>query len=367
MRITIAERLKPFSHKPGVIFVLPGTTLLCQVFPTRLVIQGKGEVALTLKAPIDDFTVQLDLEHASINVWGHSEAGYFSYRLVALVDGSVRLRVERLQSSRLEVRWSSNGAWRMWQAGLDCASSTVSLERKQEVELGLSSAAASATGVQDRVEERLSLGCHKLQEWCGIARRLQFAEIFPLWMRLGQLTPAQPESTGSGTTHLLHACRSVVAFGKPEAILTDFEMLYRAGFGGMLVPRLSDSDFLGYELPEALPIDSPFSLLTEGAGLIRRLFLAQQGRSVAFLPHLPPEFHCGRLLTQVCDLEWSKKTIRRIVFRCEESGEWHFRFSGGVACFRFRRDRRDPGQQVSVGTPLQLLAGHQYFLDNFQS
>ncbi len=65
---------------------------------------------------------------------------------------------------------------------------------------------------------------------------------------------------------------------------------------------------------------SPLAFLTEGARLIRNHFIEEEPNGIKILPALPPECHAGRLINVAIkgvnlDLEWSKKTIRRLILR----------------------------------------------------
>ena len=62
MKIAIAERLKPFSHTPGVACLIPGTCWKVEAFPTLLRIGEKYDLPLPITGPVADFTLELDLE-----------------------------------------------------------------------------------------------------------------------------------------------------------------------------------------------------------------------------------------------------------------------------------------------------------------
>ncbi len=62
MKIKIAERLRPYSHTPGVRLMED-----IQVFPTRLVCSGK-ETLFDVKGPVKNFMVELNLERGEIKI-----------------------------------------------------------------------------------------------------------------------------------------------------------------------------------------------------------------------------------------------------------------------------------------------------------
>src|SRR3989344_6077351 len=149
--ISIALRLRPFSHRPGTTVVIPKTPWQVQVFPTllrftHLISFETFEKNLDIQGPMLDFTVELDLEKCCVRFFGHAAKGY--HQLVF---------TEK-----------------------DVPSSLLLQESK----------------------ERLSLGMHKRLDWELVCRRRDLKEIFPVWFRLGQLVPFV-ETPHVGTATLL--------------------------------------------------------------------------------------------------------------------------------------------------------------------
>lgn len=350
MHITIAERQRPFSHTPGTRCLIPGTSLRATVYPTRVMLHDlsvypytmQGDYFLPLRGPVKDFTVQLDLEKGQIVAWGHYAEGYLRYRIG---------------------KGNSNKSYSLW------------LEKWPEA-AGSSPEFFSASPElkeQPLSLERLSLGCHKAQDWDLVLRRNDSSEILPYWLRLGQLTSSMPTEEEAGTLATLFSCRSALQSKEKQAVLPAFQNLLHAGFEGILSPRLEDVDYQGYGLPP-LPEGfhgSPLPLLTEGAKLIRDLFIRWEGLRLDILPLLPPAFHCGRLLQVKCgdvvevDMEWSKKTIRRMVLSAKRDGSLVLGFQQGVKSFRLRTGPRERGSRLPASEPIAIESGKVYDLDNF--
>lgn len=343
MHITIAERLRPYSHTPGVMCMLPGSALRLQIFPTRVVIhdltQGDRrfvrDIEWDIQGPVADFTVISDLEKGRVGVWGQAASGFFRYWLYSATQGhEVFCQIEKgaLVYSQVEISKDAFSA-----------------------------------------NERLSLGNSKAQDWDLVVRRQDLAEILPVWFRLGQITPAALPPHVSGTASLLGSCREAISSNAPDTIVQPFLNLFNAGFKGILTPRLFDDQYQGLA-PHPLPAAEPFSpliLLTEGSALIRSLFIQQQESDIHILPVLPPEFHCGRF-TQVSlgdygdlDIEWSKKTVRRLIFRSKAACALTFHFKK-VQQFRLRRGHKDRGKIISLGTAVVFEGGAEYFFDCFE-
>ncbi len=128
-------KLKPFSHRPGISCVIPGTSIVVQVFPTLLrykdLATGKAwEEKLDWKGPVEGFTVEL--EGTSLEVFGKTAEGF---------------------------------------------------RRKQ---LGKPF---------KRPLESLSLGKHTKLDWELVLRRMDMEEMAPVLFQLGQLVPETTAET----------------------------------------------------------------------------------------------------------------------------------------------------------------------------
>ncbi len=366
MRIKIAERLKPFSHVPGEPCLLPGTFFRCCIFPALIKIDSLAHaqpepfaiLPLDVEGPLKDFTVLQDLERGIVQVWGHSAKGYFRYRLIPHQTGThpgIWLQIEKAPTEGLQVNH------------LQCCAGDQVLITQMGTEKKVGSIPPLSV-----CNERLSLGNHKAQDWTLIRRRLNLGEIMPIWFRLGNQIALPDRPVPQGTMVLLEKCRQLILEKDRLHVLQAFRDLFLAGFEGMLSPRLTDADYQGYHLPplEASFEASPLVLIREGAELIRSLFIQEQEMQTAILPVLPVEFHCGRMMgIEIKDLgsinlEWSKKTIRRMVLNSRCEMEYTFVFKEAHS-FRLRSSFQDAGERILCGKPLAFEKDKVYFFDNF--
>lgn len=362
MHITIAERLRPFSHLPGTYCLLPRSFLRCRIFPTKLVIDDVSEIYpkalitidLSLHGPVKDFTIQQDLEKGFIRVWGHFQEGFVRYCLMALEEPhSFIFKMERAPL-----------------AGVNSPTFNKVIYPKEEIQV---KAPTSPLTFKFK-NERLSLGSHKAQDIELIRRRLDLSEIFPLWFRLGQQLLSLDKPSCEGTLKLLEICENIIYEKKALEVFQAFLNLFHVGFEGLLSPCLYDENYQGFSVD--LSSDNfkgvPLYLLTEGSKLISKLFIDIKEHSIAMLPVLPPQFHCGRMLGVACgvfgeiDFEWSKKLIRRVVFNSKIDGPIHFAFQKGLKTFRLRANLKDKGVIVSCGEKVYCQVGMTYFFDNFK-
>lgn len=340
MRITIGERFKPYSHIPGTPFILPGSSLCFRIYPTLIRINnlenGKAEeIKFTIPGPLEDFTIQQDLEAGLLRVWGKTEFGFVRYKIIAQEKGF-----------------------------------TINVEKAPKDVNVFPIASEKASSFHSMPAERLSLGVTKAQDWTLMIRRRDLAEIFPLWFRLGQSISYTSVIKPSQAT-LWTKCCEIVEKGTPDIILKPFEHLFTAAFEGGLSPRLEDTDFQGFSLPVS-SFTSPLPLLSEGAKLIRSLFLQVNNEVISILPALPSAFHCGRMLNITCvqwgtlDLEWTKKKIRRMIFRAQKTGDLSFIFQKNIKKFRLRTGNKDRGKYINSGSIIRIEEGQAYWFDNFE-
>lgn len=335
MRIDISERLKPFSHKSGTYFLLPGTTIRTQIFPaflrfhdlSRSEPQLIAEVPLKVQGPVEKFTVQQDLEHGEIVVWGQTQNGFFRY-LISATRGFV-------------------------------------IEKSPENTFFLAELPSFEKLILAPTE-RLSLGSHKKQEWQLMERRCDLAEILPIWFRLGQWTP-KVEKTNEGTAFLLNQIHNATHAEKASTLL---HTLFLVGMDCGLSPRLEDTTFQGVDIP-SINGGSPLQLLREGSECIRDLFLQSEDAQINVLPLLPLAFHAGRMINAQCGslgivhFEWSKKVIRRLIFTAGQTTSVQFSFSGKLRQCRVRSS--SAGDSVlQLGQLLNVMQGQTYYLDRFE-
>lgn len=321
--IKIPRLVRPYSHLPGTRCLIPTTPYVATVYPARLEVRTlEGtllkEFSFEIQGPLAHFTVMQDLERGCLTIFGSS----LSYHLLPSLE-LVRTKHPHTPP-------------------LSC--------------------------------ERFHFGLHKQLEWERVKARGDFREIFPLWMHLASLLPPlPPRSSSNGIFHLLTQCREAVKSSSPEKTLPLFKSCFLAGFGGLLVPRLQDEEFQGLLDPhEPPPDETPLHLLQEGAALIRSLFIQTTDEGISLLPHLPPLFCSGKALHLhcppwgTCAMEWSKKSLRRLLLRATHSGLCHLTLPPEIRSFRIRQNLQDRGLSHSAGIPLEIKSGALYLLDHFQ-
>lgn len=313
--ITIAARLRPYSHVPGISCLIPGTLFEAVIFPALIRIMKDNhiikEYPIDIKGPLAQFTVFQDLERGCITI---SSEDYFFHLLPDLQ----------------------------------------LINRKHP---GLPPI---------QTQERLSLGSHKKQEWEDLKKRCDFRAIFPIWHRLGMFY-----SDLNGHSKLVEECQEAIQSNNPENIVQTFRKLFLAGFRNILVPRLKDDDHQGIISGNTISNGETIYLLSKGARIIRSLFIQEVSDRILILPALPPEFFAGRMTEvktnkAIVNLEWSKKLIRRLSIHALADGTLNLNFQSQIKKYRLRTARKERGCMFFAGDPVEIKSGTFYLLDQFQ-
>ncbi len=361
MNITIAHRMRPFSHKMGNVFLLPNSHFKVEVFPTLLRFTDLEnrikpiELRLFIRGPIQSFTAELNLETGSICVFGRTLDGYIRYSL--FYKASELLLLCEKAPSVLQLQYGA----------------TLSqLQPKQTLAIPVSFCLKETQGLQ----ERLHLGIHKAQDWELMQRRFNLQELFPFWLALAQWVPSITyEDNDQGMFSLIRKCQIAIEKKEKLQIISCFKNVFLAAFEGVFVPRLFDSDYQGIIDVEENTLPATM-LLLQSAKLLRRLFFVEEENLFSILPCVPPELHCGRIIqlqtTKLdrIDIEWSKKKLRRMFIQTSNTRPLICQLPKEISSCRLRVHRKDKGQKLQVTKEgiLQIpaLAHLKAWLDCFE-
>ncbi|MCC6127807.1 MAG: hypothetical protein IT584_01210 [Chlamydiae bacterium] len=340
MKIRIAEKFRPFSHRPGAECLVPGTAWAVRAFPTRLWFlyeDQKIEIVFHIKGPVKEFTLQQDLEKGLVWVFGKALEGYFRLRIQASLSG-------------FEIF-----AERVFQGGLETSLGTLLAKKSLILKTAL-----SFQPLPTFARERISLGCNKEQNWDAARLRLDLKEMLPPLFLLAQQLPSVQRGSFAFPEEKKRARDILLAF-------------FQAHMTQILVPRVFDDEYQGISFASLDKHLSPIVLLQEAARWIRSLFVQLQASSISILPDLPNLFECGRLLHMRVDslgefdLEWSKLLPRKMVFRSNVSQEILLTLPKPIQSFRVRSNRSEKGRYQKTAEPFMVKATATYFLDRFQS
>lgn len=358
MQIKIAERLKPFTHTPGRMCPIPGSCNVLQVFPEKVRIFDFSQIDMKLMVelqlpiigPVEQFTVQCDLEGGDISVWGKSPEGFFRYYIHSISESALpAMVIDQFPSGAVDAI-------------------TGSIFSMSETTYLFEPNIRSCTKSLPASDERISLGIDKKQDWSQVNRRADMREIFPFWFRLGQLIPYErADIPHEGTFSLLHHCIN------GERSFDSFRKCYLAGFQGLLVPRGIDTDYQGFQLQPLVSKDlsSPLALLTQGSHLIRSLLLKENEKQIEILPQVPRQINHGRFINfdvgskLSMDLIWAKRKPKMMVIRPKVDCAYQLVFPKNIKHFRIRNREDEKGKTISSTESLPFQSKNVYLLDKF--
>lgn len=364
MKISIAERLHPFSHRPGAQCVLPLSSWQAILYPTRILLQKVGVPSqhvildLSVEGPVKDFTVELELEKGMIRVFGQAQKGFLRYEIRRSAEG-ILLTFEKLPAATLQCSVSGQTA-----SLVEKGTFLIPLPAETE------SAAIPAT--------RLSLGMHKAQDWDLVLRRFDLREILPILMRLGAMIPsAAAPCQSSGTFALLNTFQSACASRNKLQVHAACERWLQASFTGILVPTLNDTLFQGILPSSEQTVENSALLahLTNGSRLISSLFFQQTPEHWEILPCLLPAFAAGRLINlstgtqDVLSIEWSKHQLKKLIIQPHQARTQILKFPKEISSFRLRKSQQEKGKVFHVEggqVEIDLPASGQLLLDSFK-
>ncbi len=335
-------RLQPFSHLLGTQCLIPHTTWAVKAYPTRLVFTDlslkrpvEHIIDFVIQGPIEDFTIQLDLEKECVAIFGKS----FRTLIKGEKEG-IALIFDRAICSEIVLFGKKR-----------------KIESKEKVLLPIKSSFYAAEHI-----ERLTLGKHTKLDWQLVERRSELMEILPVWYRLAQLIPTKGKVPAMGITALLEKCHKEKSYAR-------WKQLYDAGFESLMIPRLVDRDFQG--LIESDEQGSALAVLAESFSLMRDMFYREKDDAIYLLPNLPREFHAGKLFgiqsDAEIDFEWSKKLLRNVVIRTgEKPWKKQLKLPKGIRRFRVRHSLNERGKMISTNKAIDLEPKRVIYLDRFQ-
>jgi hypothetical protein len=302
LKISIAERYRPFSHTPGIKLAIPYSDWCVEVYPAKLCFfsihtSESFEIKIGLNAFPDRFTATCDLERGGIKVEMKVQEQLLRYWIFE--DSGLLLFLEKGKCNIVSDRARVVSQFQM---------------------------------PSFFNSERLSFGVTKKQDWDLICRRRQVREFVPIWFRLGQMRKEQ----------------GALSIPSEEQLNEQFSSC----FTGIMVP---DS-----KLPPLMGVNPPKAVIQSGS--IRGLFFREEVAGILeILPHLPHCFPEGRFTgiafsLGTLDMEWAKGCLRKLIIHAEKQGSVQLKLPKENASYRLR----------STGEPsLDFQPGCEYFLDQF--
>lgn len=332
--ITIAHRLKPFSHTPGISCLIPHSFYALKAYPTKLIIFSTIHTKevftynLPLVGPSKDWTVSLDLEKNKVRVSGHFQSGYSLIEIYAKED-TLHIRSKK---------------------GLSCIDDHITMKDtvfKQE----------------DIAPTRLFLGANKKQEIEPMRLRSDIREFLPVLYRLSYLLPLK--ETVTCTHPLVDKLKSAIASHQTEEINQIFQEIYLGCFSSFFIPQYEDPNFLGIKESNYSPPheEFPIDLLYAMKEIISSLFIQCSEDCIKLLPALPYKCVIGRLTGFIqngmnISYLFKGKQVKIATIISAEEKVVHLQAQDSKAV-------RVNGKEQLLTEPIQLQKGYNFF-DHFK-
>lgn len=365
--IKISEKFRPFSTQPGISVPYPLLKLVFVIYPTQIKIlewKKKQRTILTIdfnfKSPCEKFAVFSDLIKQEIEIQCYLEDNFAKMKLAydekkqCFFLTLLRYKGERLS---FEVQRPSRTSILNRQ-----------LTKKKPLVLF-----KDLNPPKVNKPEILFLGSHKKQEIEKIFQRKDLKEFLPLWFLWGQYCKLRtPLENKDGTLVFLNELNDAIEQKKHDRIAPTLKTMISSSFAPMMVPHLDDFKHWGYHLPkDESSKASPWLLLSELYSLIRKFFIFLNNTDLYLLPHLPPELFCGKLRQikakdLMLHLEWTKKTIRRMIITTSKSCTVTLHYAAGVKTFRLKIGEKDKGVRLKNHHEITFKRNKVYFFDNFE-
>lgn len=372
MYIDVRYPIKPCSHQMGEKCLIPQTTWVAQIFPTKLCLfnqkftdsQEKIEFIWELEGPFFAFTVLQDLERKELRVFANTPRGWLKYTLYAHEQGFC-IFFKKIPQKKCVYKYLTNMRIFLHNRPQNIITEKNSLDIPMKLECALK-----------RPLEKLFLGVNKSLDIFGIKKRMDLKEIFPLWFYLGQQIPQVSQNIG-GTAQFLNIIEKEIEIKNRQELEDNFLRLFLTSFSHLLVPRLHDQEFQGI-FPDRLQETemqkhtvSPLVIVQKGAALIRSLFFQQKKNQLMILPLLFSQFVSGRLKNVQCedlgilDFQWSKGILLKMVFYPEKNSTLYLQIPQ-VKNFRLKKKKKERGVILSTQEPIAVEKELVYFFDRFQ-
>lgn len=316
MKIEISNKFIPFSQRlDGIEVILPKTNDIFIIHPALIIVKDKENIVLPIEGPVNNFTVSLDILRAEIHVYGSTKKGYIHYKIFASEKGYA-FETLKDQTSKLPFKKKS------------------SVTRSEPC------------------FEKLSLGIHKKQDVDAMQKRADLKELLPFVFLISQ-----------------HITKSSSLIHKNPKDYQELIQWYQLSFKSFFIPYLNR--YLGIENffnTQFLPID----YLGDFGQIIRDLFIEEKNENLYILPHLFPEFPCGRM-TDIklfdgkifLSMEWSKKKIAKVILKTKHTLKLNLHFPSEVDRFRVRSSFKDTGRVMFNKTELVIDGQQILYLDRF--
>ncbi|NGX34494.1 MAG: hypothetical protein K1060chlam1_00847 [Candidatus Anoxychlamydiales bacterium] len=353
MQIRIKQKFNIISHKIGTKFLIVNSSYFVQIFPGQLHFKDLNsnksfKVFLDFIGPIKKFTIFQNLQNGNLKVSFHSEEGFLSYKIFN-ENNTCSIQFERLPLDEISVK-------------IDKAKK---IKEKEILNLPIK------ISYTKKPEEFLFLGIHKKQDLALIHKRENLTEFLPFLFLYSQFFKDIQTKKCLRDNCLVRDLAEKIQNKKRSEIEDQFIKVYKAHFFDCFIPRVNDEDFQNI-IPIVVEKEAyPLHILRKLFYIIKSILINQKLDEISFLPSLPITFHSGKALNITLpigsfDIEWSKKLIKKLIFRPKKDVKLKFCFQSKINDYRLRRFLKEKGKFFKNKDFLSFEKNKTYYFDKFQ-
>jgi len=344
MTISIHHKLKPFSHEKGQRYLIPGSTVSIQVYPTKILgfdlldLKSVFEIHLDLHDFYKEFTSEVDFEKKHLRVFGKCLEGFIELKIFSEAQGLL-LRLERFKGQSLKI--TLNGI-------------TKTLHIKDEIVLNEGSEALSTKN------EHLFLGISKKQDLSQIYERLDLKEYLPYIFKLGSFLNLAPSKAQDPFIQEVATFSSLNQTKKKEYLEKLIYGFFKQGF----IPCLSDETFSGLKSSTDINL-SPLYLIKALYESLKSSLVIFENKKLKIMHGWLEEFVAGKLTHVEVEfgfihLEWTKGFLRRLVLDVKKDTDIELVFSKKIKSYRIRKGKK-------IGRDISFFEKGIYHIDHFEA
>lgn len=363
MQIKIKQKFNPISHRIGTKFLIVNSSYIVQIFPGLLHFKDLNsdknfKIFLDFEGPVKDFTIIQNLQNGSIKVFFHTKKGYLSFKIYTKEHSIENLKqktnpiifFERLPLDEITITLGDK---------------TKKIKPKTTIDLPID------ISYIKEPEEIVFLGIHKKQDLDQIHTRENLLEILPFLFLYSQFFKDIQTKKCLRNKCIVRELSETILNKKRVEIEERFLKVFKAHFSNAFIPRVNDDDFQNIIERVDEKNAYPLHILRKLFYIIKSMLVEQKLDEIAILPSLPISFHSGKAMHITLpvgsfDLEWSKKLIKKIIFRPKKDVKLKLHFQSKIKTFRLRITLKEKGKFFKNKDEISFEKDKIYYLDKFQ-
>nr|NGX62603.1 hypothetical protein [Candidatus Anoxychlamydiales bacterium] len=214
------------------------------------------------------------------------------------------------------------------------------------------------------------LGIHKKQDIDLIKNRENLLEILPFLFLYSQFFPDMKSKCIRKNCIVKELILKIQKKEKKD-LEENFVKIFKAHFFDAFIPRVNDEDFQNIIQYVEAKDSNPLHILRKLFYVIKSILVEANDKEITILPLLPISFHSGKALNITLpigsfDIEWSKKLIKKLIFRPVKDLKLKFSFQSKIKTYRLKTSLKEKGKTFKNKDLLSFEKDKIYFFDKLQ-